>query len=432
MLIKTVTVIGANGTMGSNICGIFASFGNAKVYAMCRTKEKALAAVEKAAKSVKCESIRRNLVAADYSEMEKCISESDLVFESVAEQAEIKKDVLRQAGEFIKENAILCTGTSGLSVDKLAECLPEKAQKDFMGMHFFNPPYNLILCEMIPTEKVDRELFDEVCSYAEEKLLRKVVKVTDTPGFLGNRIGFQFINKAVQYAEKYKKEGGIDYIDSILGGFTGRAMPPILTSDFVGLDVHKFIVDYIKENTNDFENASFIFPEYAERLVSEGKLGKKTQEGFYKTIVENGKKIRCVYDIDTNKYREIKDYRLSFAKKMKEYIQESRYLEAYELLKNSTEKEAQICKDFLIDYVLYSLIINKVVGETKYAADDAMACGFNWCPPLGIVEVFGGKDKFLDIAEEYMKKYNITVFTRDDIDKLIVKSQYSYAKFFKV
>ena len=432
MSIKTVTVIGANGKMGSNICGIFASFGGAKVYAMCRTKEKALAAVEKAAKSVKCESIQRNLIAADYEDMEKCVRESDLIFESVAEQETVKKSVLQRAAEFMRENAILCTGTSGLSVEKLSECIPERVQKCFMGMHFFNPPYNLILCEMIATQKVNRELFDSLCDYAENQLLRKVVKVTDTPGFLGNRIGFQFINKAVQYADKYKKDGGIDYIDSILGGFTGRAMPPIMTSDFVGLDVHKFIVDYIKENTNDFENNSFVFPEYAERLVTEGKLGKKVQQGFYKTIIDEGKKVQCVYDIETGEYRRVKNYHLYFAEKMREFIQESRYLEAYELLRNSQEKEAEICKEFLVDYVLYSVIINETVGESRYAADDAMAYGFNWCPPLGIVEVLGGKDIFLNMVEEYLIKHNIKEINRNKVETLIVKSQYNYAKFFKV
>ena len=73
----------------------------------------------------------------------------------------------------------------------------------------------------------------------------------DSPAFLGNRIGFQFINEALQYAEKYKFNGGIDYIDAILGPFTGRAMSPLVTANFVGLDVHKAIVDNLYENTRD-------------------------------------------------------------------------------------------------------------------------------------------------------------------------------------
>lgn len=71
------------------------------------------------------------------------------------------------------------------------------------------------------------------------------MQVKDNPAFLGNRIGFQFINDAMQYADRFKDNGSIDYIDAILGSFTERSMAPLTTSDFVGLDVHKAIVDNI-------------------------------------------------------------------------------------------------------------------------------------------------------------------------------------------
>lgn len=88
MHINTVTVIGANGTMGRNISGIFASFGNCKVYMVCRTLEKAIAAKNKAALSVKAEAIEQNLIPCDYSSFEKLVSESDLVFDSIVEDME--------------------------------------------------------------------------------------------------------------------------------------------------------------------------------------------------------------------------------------------------------------------------------------------------------------------------------------------------------
>ena len=90
MQINTVTVIGANGTMGRNISGIFASFGNCKVYMVCRTIDKAIIAKNKAALSVKAEAIEQNLIPCDYSDFEKLISESDLVFDSIIEDMEKK------------------------------------------------------------------------------------------------------------------------------------------------------------------------------------------------------------------------------------------------------------------------------------------------------------------------------------------------------
>ena len=88
MNIKTVTVIGANGTMGCNVSAIFASFGNAKVYMVSRDMEKSKKAAIKAGNSVKASSIMNNLIPADYSMLDQCVSQSDLVFESVAENLE--------------------------------------------------------------------------------------------------------------------------------------------------------------------------------------------------------------------------------------------------------------------------------------------------------------------------------------------------------
>lgn len=153
-----------------------------------------------------------------------------------------------------------------------------------MGIHLYNPPYNMTLCEVIPSRYTDATKLREVKKYLKEVLLRNVVEVKDEPAFMGNRIGFQFINEALQYAEKYQDNGGIDYIDSIIGPFTGRNMAPLLTSDFVGLDVHKAIVDNIYDNTNDYAHDTFKMPEFALQLISENKLGRKSGAGLYQTI----------------------------------------------------------------------------------------------------------------------------------------------------
>ena len=94
--IKTVTVIGANGTVGKEVSGIFASFGNAKVYMITRSIEKSKQAVEEAALSVKALSTKERLIPMTMENLKKCIEESDLVFESVSENIEIKKEIHKQ------------------------------------------------------------------------------------------------------------------------------------------------------------------------------------------------------------------------------------------------------------------------------------------------------------------------------------------------
>lgn len=84
MQIHTVTMLGANGTMGRNIASIFASFGGAKVYLVSRTVEKSIQAKEKAYRSVRAESIKEKMIPTDYSKLEQCIINSDLIFEACA------------------------------------------------------------------------------------------------------------------------------------------------------------------------------------------------------------------------------------------------------------------------------------------------------------------------------------------------------------
>lgn len=137
MNLKTVTVIGANGTMGCNACSMFASFGNAKVYIISRDIQKSRNAIDIAIKSVRAESIRSNLILCDYSWLEECIKESDLIFESVAEDMIIKKSITNRIGKYDKDDIIIVTGTSGLSIIELSRSLPEKLRKNYCGMHFF-------------------------------------------------------------------------------------------------------------------------------------------------------------------------------------------------------------------------------------------------------------------------------------------------------
>ena len=123
-------------------------------------------------------------------------------------------------------------------------------------------------------------LYASLKEYLSEKLHRTIAESKDLPAFLGNRIGFYVMNEALQYAEKYQDNGGIDYIDSLLGPFTGRTMAPLTTSDFVGLDVHKAIVDNIYENTNDYVHEKFVLPTFVQELIDEGRLGRKTRQGL--------------------------------------------------------------------------------------------------------------------------------------------------------
>ena len=432
MKIKTVTVVGANGTMGANVSAIFASFGNARVYMVSRDKEKSKKAAIKSAKSVKADAITANLIAADYSMLADCVKASDLVFESAAENLNLKIELHTKIGQSLKKGAIACTGSSGLSITRLAECYPEETRSQFFGVHMFNPPYQLTLCELTASPYSDMEVYQELKAYLTNQLYRTVAESKDLPAFLGNRIGFYFMNEALQYAEKYQDNGGIDYIDALLGPFTGRTMPPITTADFVGLDVHKAIVDNIYENTNDYVHHRFVLPDYVQKLIDEKKLGRKAGQGFYKLIRnDSGDKRMMVYDIKLGIYRDEIKYSFPFALRMKEFLKVGDYDSAIKELITNRSQEADICLRFLLRYIVYALYTAEHVGYDLRVADDVMATGFTWCPPFAMMEAFSNVCDLGALMKERLKQ---EVLDNVDIDHIIseeIKSKYDYRIFFK-
>lgn len=146
--ISTVTIVGANGTMGRNIAAIFASFGNANVYLVSRSLEKSNKAKESAYQSVRAESVKNRMIPADYSQLEECVAKSDLIFEACAENWFVKENTHRMISDALKNlsidsatSKVICSGTSGLSITSLAELYDEPLRSHVIGMHFFNPPW---------------------------------------------------------------------------------------------------------------------------------------------------------------------------------------------------------------------------------------------------------------------------------------------------
>lgn len=434
-LIHTVTIVGANGTMGRNVSAIFAAFGNATVYMVSRDAEKSAEACEAACLSVRADSIKKRLIPLDYAALEEAVGRSDLIFEACAENYAVKKEVHGRIAACLRDKGdkkYLCTGTSGLSVTLLAEQYPEEYRSRFYGMHMFNPPYQMTLCEMTPTAYTSKDLpaFSALKAYARDVLRRTVVQTADTPAFLGNRIGFQFINEALRDAVRLKYNGGIDYIDTILGAFTGRSMPPLATANFVGLDVHKAIVDNLYENTSDYAHDTFLLPAFADKLVAEGKTGKKAGEGFYKTIhLDNGKKAHWVYDIEHGVYREKIAYSFPFAEMMIDALRVGDYRAAFSALVENRSPEAVLCCKALLNYIVYSLFAASEMGCDAAAADDVMAMGFRWCPPLSLYEAFSAVTDFETLCKQRLSSdVSETVLQYGLLEKLH-PSRYDFRRF---
>ena len=421
--IKTVTVIGANGTMGSLVAGIISSFGDAKVYLVSRNKQDSINVIDSIKKSVRSDVIENNLIPVDYSQLKECAEQSDWIYESIKEDFDIKLNLYKKIDSFNIENTIISTGTSGLSINELAENLSEKNRKRFLGTHFFNPPYNLNLCEIITSKYTDNGLVEELNNYLTNVLCRNCVIVEDTPAFLANRIGFHFLNETLQLAEKYKDKGGVDYIDSLLCGYTGRIMKPLKTVDFVGLDVHKAIVDNVYNNIEDEFKNDFKIPEFAKDLINSGKLGRKTNAGLYRKITIDGIEKNQVYDIIDKKYRDIKKYKNKEIEDITNYIKIGKYEEAYKTLTDDNSEEMNLVTELLTKYIVYSLIISSKYAKKLNDCDNAMSSGFNWCPPIAMKELFKKNGTIKEQIDKYIDKKIIEEYKVYD---LIEKSETKY------
>ena len=431
MDIKTVAVVGCTGTMGSNVAGIFASFGNAKVYCLGRDPEKVKNTIPKMVGSVRADAIAGRLVPADFSMLEECVAGSDLIFESCAEDIGVKKEIAARVASAMRDDAVSCTGTSGLSVTELAECYPEKLRGRFFGVHMFNPPYSMSLCEFIRTVYSDEAAAEALKGYLSKTLIRTVVEVKDSPAFLANRIGFQLINEALQSAQRYKDNGGIDYIDAIMGTFTGRAMPPLTTCDFVGLDVHKAIVNNVYAHIDDYAHDTFALPTFVDRLIAQGKLGRKSGGGLYRLVrYDNGLKRMTVYDINSDYYRDVLPYAFPFADRMKKHFFSGNYQLSFDRLVGNRSLEAEICLGFLLKYIIYSLYATKEVGYSVRSADDVMAAGFNWCPPLAMYQALSTAADVPALIRERLPD----ICEKVDVDRLLrdaEPSRYDYRPYFR-
>ncbi len=400
--IKTVTILGANGAMGSGSAGVIAAFGEAKVHMLARDLEKAKQGIEAAVNSVKTDTIRNRMVAGTYdADLEKAVSESDWVFELVAESYEVKEPINKRIASSRKPGTIVSTVSSGLSIARLSNAFDEDGKKHYYGTHFFNPPYKMILCELVTHPGNDSKFTKKLGDYLESKLGRAVVYTNDTPAFAGNRIGFQLMNEIAQYAEKYADQGGIALMDEIMSGYTGRAMSPLATVDFVGLDVHKAIVDNIFANTKDEAHSTFQLPGYMQKLIDENKLGMKSGQGLTKiTKTSEGKKEKFVYNIKTGSYDPYPKFDIPFIKQARKQIQESQYKSAMDVVKAATGLEADLARYFIGRYISYSLSIVGEVVETKEMADAAMGFGFNWVPASAFVDFLGGPKETIQILEK--------------------------------
>ena len=195
-----------------------------------------------------------------------------VVIESVPENMELKKSLLRRVEAHLDDTALVASNTSSLSIAELADGLrrPER----LLGLHFFNPVPVSALVEIAITDQTGRPSRETVRSLAEN-LGKEIVEVRDSPGFATSRLGVLLGLEAVRMVESgVAAPGDIDRAMEL--GYR-HPMGPLRLTDLVGLDVRLGIAEYLHATLGP----RFEPPALMRRMVEEGKLGKKSGQGFY-------------------------------------------------------------------------------------------------------------------------------------------------------
>ena len=266
-----VGVVGA-GTMGRGIAQVFALKG-CPVVLVDSSKDalaSALPGIKEHTAAELWPAVEKNLkTSADIQSLSGC----GLIIEAVFEEAGIKKDVLKAIEAVCRRDALIATNTSSISIDELAEALSDPSR--FAGMHFMNPPKVMKLVEVVKGKQTSDETVAAIVKAAAE-LDKVTAVVSDTPGFVTNRLLFALLGEAMRLLE-----GGVasrEDIDATMKHGMNHPMGPLELADFIGLDVCRDIMLYMSEKLEDKKYAP---PAVLVSLVSSGRLGKKTRAGFY-------------------------------------------------------------------------------------------------------------------------------------------------------
>jgi 3-hydroxyacyl-CoA dehydrogenase len=307
---------------------------------------------------------------ANYEEHLSLLAECDLVIEAIAERMDWKLDLYAKIAAHVAPHAIVASNTSGLSITKLSQALPEALKPRFCGIHFFNPPRYMFLVELIATPTTDTRVLDQLETFVTSALGKGVVRAKDTPNFIANRVGIAGMLGTMREVEKFGL--GFDVVDDLTGRKLGRASSGTFrTADVVGLDTMAHVIQTLQDTLSletDPFYGSFGTPEVLKVLLEQGHLGQKTKAGFYRKAGRN------ILRFDLAR----KDYVPAGAKADEVYgrMLKKPPAERLKLLRNATGPQGQFLWAILRNSFHYAAVHLATIAHTARDVDQAMRWGF--------------------------------------------------------
>jgi 3-hydroxybutyryl-CoA dehydrogenase len=278
---ENIAVIGA-GTMGNGIAHTFAQSGfNVQLIDISENSlAKAIITITKnldrmVAKERISEDDKKNTLAniSTYTSVKEGVKNASLVVEAATENIDLKLSIFKELDAVCPDETILATNTSSISITQIAAVTERPEQ--VIGMHFMNPVPIMKLVEIIRGYNTSDEVTSLIMDLSK-KLGKTPVEVNDYPGFVANRILMPMINESIETL--YNGVAGVSEIDTVMKLGMAHPMGPLQLADFIGLDVCLSILNVMYDG---FKNPKYAPCPLLVNMVSAGKLGIKSEEGFY-------------------------------------------------------------------------------------------------------------------------------------------------------
>ena len=377
--IRKAAVLGA-GVMGAQIAAHLTNAGVETVLFDLAAKEgpksgialKAIANLQKLSPAPLADkTIAGAIIPANYDEDLEHLKDVDLVIEAIAERMDWKLDLYKKIATHLSPTAVIASNTSGLSINGLAEALPEEMRHRFSGVHFFNPPRYMHLVELIPTRLTDKNVLEGLEAFLTTALGKGVVYAKDTPNFIGNRIGVFSMLATMHHTQQFGL--GFDVVDALTGPAVGRPKSATYrTADVVGLDTMAHVIKTMADTlADDPWHEYFKAPVWLSALIEKGALGQKTGAGFYRKA---GKDI-VVIDVAKQDYRPSEQ---KASDEVSAILAIKDPAEKFGKLRASSDPQAQFLWATFRDLFHYSAYHLADIADTARDVDFAIRWGYGW------------------------------------------------------
>ncbi len=313
------------------------------------------------------------ITAGKLDEHEEWLAEGDWIIEAIIENLDAKRELVARIDRLRKPNSIISSNTSGLPISQIASQASEDFQKHFLGTHFFNPPRYMKLLEVIPTPRTSPDVVAFVREFAEHRLGKSVVLCKDTPNFIANRLasigGAQVTDFALEHGYT------IEETDAIVGPLIGRPKTASFRlQDLVGLDVSSSVATNLYELIEGDESRDVLMSPRLQNLFAtqkeKGRLGDKTQQGFYK---KDRKSIQTL-DLETGEYRERREPEI---RSLAEASKIKKLPERLQFVLQQTDKAGNLARHVVYNAFGYAARRVPEISDDLVSIDSAVRWGFS-------------------------------------------------------